>query len=319
MVNSPMITPLTPDLSDVLCLDLSMDGRRNQCVLLRGSERSLLIDTGTAAGMRRFLDRAGSAFTPPDLVLNTHPDVDHWGGNAALAALRRPITFLAHPADAELIASSSRLLHERYDELAQHGAPHDRDYLDGLVATNRPMAVSPLTPPTAIDLGDGWQVTVLHAPGHSPGHLAVWDERSGVLAIGDAALGDALRDIEGTPLMPPTYRDVAASLRTIDAFAAMPFRVLATSHFGILEREAGLAFFTASRDRIHRDTELVASLLRAPDAPRDVPSIARAFTARTGPWASPRAAIAAGQQVLGQLEHLHSLGLARTDGGRWEA
>jgi glyoxylase-like metal-dependent hydrolase (beta-lactamase superfamily II) len=46
-------------------------------------------------------------------------------------------------------------------------------------------------------LGPEWRVEIMHLPGHSLGHLGVWDPRSGVAIITDAVLETGIYDRAG--------------------------------------------------------------------------------------------------------------------------
>ena len=67
--------------------------------LLRG-ERTLLVDTGVKETpgevLLPFLDRAGIDPAELDLVLISHADVDHFGGNEAMRAVSPRAVFCAH-------------------------------------------------------------------------------------------------------------------------------------------------------------------------------------------------------------------------------
>lgn len=310
MVSTSRLTALRQGDPAVRIVDLSAAGRDNRAVLFAGAERSLLIDTGTAEGMRELLADDPRALRP-DLVLNTHPDIDHWGGNQLLRTHVRTARFLAHPADAALIRSPERLRRERYDELAPHGAPHSPDYLDQIARENPAFSALEELLPGLLPLAADWAVEVLHLPGHSAGHLGVWDETHRVLVIGDAALGQGILDAQGAPLMPATYRLVDDYLATIERLERMPFEVLCTAHFGILDRAAGLRFLTDSRSRAIDDERALREVLSTAGGPLGAAELARRFSEATGPWGSPRAPIASGQPVLGHLERWEAHGIAR--------
>ena len=80
--------------------------------LLR-DERSLLFDTGVkerpAEVILPFLDGL-----QPDLMLNSHADVDHFGGNAAIRQAAPRALFLAHELDVRWIESADTIMPERY-------------------------------------------------------------------------------------------------------------------------------------------------------------------------------------------------------------
>jgi glyoxylase-like metal-dependent hydrolase (beta-lactamase superfamily II) len=74
-----------------------------------------------------------------------------------------------------------------------------------------------------IDLGDR-HLTVIHAPGHSPGSIALWEEASGILFSGDA--------VYDGPLVDDNYHsDVDAYVATMERLLAIPARVVHGGHF----------------------------------------------------------------------------------------
>ncbi len=102
--------------------------------LLR-DERSLLVDTGVK-------ETPGEVILPfldglqPDFVLNSHADVDHYGGNAAIQARpRRSALFLAHALDVPWIESAEAIMRERYGWYEEHGLAYEPDVFDVARAT----------------------------------------------------------------------------------------------------------------------------------------------------------------------------------------
>ena len=99
-----------------------------------------------------------------------------------------------------------------------------------------------------IRLGPGWSVDVLHLPGHTPGHLAVWDPRSGALLVIDAVLERGVYDRAGNRLIPPRYYDAHAYEATIRRVRALGADVLLTAHYPVMEGAEAAAFLERSLD-----------------------------------------------------------------------
>lgn len=115
--------------------------------LLKGTEKALLIDTGMTV---RHAKEIASALTGlPVMLLNTHADEDHTGGNGQFAS------FYMHPAD-----------EEQYRRSGKGGQ------------------AIPIRDGDGIDLG-GRQLRIIHLPGHTPGSVAVLDVGRRVLISGD--------------------------------------------------------------------------------------------------------------------------------------
>src|SRR3954451_1654955 len=217
---------------------------------LIGSERSVLVDTGLAstpeAGLVDALARLGLA---PDLVLVSHADVDHCGGDAALRAHFPRARFACHAADRAWIESTEAMLDGNYGWYREYGfgpSEADRAFLSAELGADAPID-DELADGDVLDLGDGWRLEVLHLPGHTPGHIGLWDPRSGSALVIDAILDRGVRDRAGTLLIPPRIYDTAAYLEMIAGVEALAPGRLLTAHFELLEGDAVRAFLERSR------------------------------------------------------------------------
>lgn len=77
-----------------------------QLFLLRGDGRTVLLDTGCAPDPERFifpyLETLDLGPADIDRVINTHPDLDHSGGNHAVKAAHPTVLLSCGDADREL-------------------------------------------------------------------------------------------------------------------------------------------------------------------------------------------------------------------------
>jgi glyoxylase-like metal-dependent hydrolase (beta-lactamase superfamily II) len=199
--------------------------------LIRG-ERIALIDTGAADSPETVLAPAlrelGLACSDIALLLNTHAHLDHAGGNADmkrrsgarihLHALDLP---MARSTDAQVEFHCAPLraldfppeaVRERVDHVRRNaGEPTDADRL--------------LADGDRIDLGGGLVLSVVHCPGHSPGHVAYFWESEGVLFTADAVQGQGAR-----PGSYPYYFDAASYRQSLSKLDALQPRVLCAGH-----------------------------------------------------------------------------------------
>lgn len=215
-------------------------------------ERYLLVDTGVAETpgdvILPYLDSVGLDPIDLDFVLNTHADVDHFGGNNAIRDAASRAVFCAHAADAAWIEERSRILHERYGWYAAEDvdyAPEVKDWLLSAMGPDVPIDLRVVGGET-FRLGPGLEVEVLHLPGHSPGHVGLWEPRSKTAIITDAALGAGLLDMEGRVISPPPYFDVAAYEGTVALLRSLSPRLLLTTHYDVMNEEAAARFLEES-------------------------------------------------------------------------
>jgi glyoxylase-like metal-dependent hydrolase (beta-lactamase superfamily II) len=110
-------------------------------------------------------------------------------------------------------------------------------------------------------VGPQWTVELLHAPGHTPGHLIIWDTKNQAAFMGEAALGYGLCSNEGQYFSPPPYYDSEAYLSTLDMLVALEPQYLFNTHFGIMEGEAAARFLWESRDYVERAEKAITDIL----------------------------------------------------------
>ena len=159
---------------------------------VRGRDRDLLIDTGSGAisltAQMKWLAQR------PTICLLSHTHWDHIGSAHEFAER------LVHPAEAAILAdpTNAATLAAKYAK--------DDPAIEAQMFTRRPPGwrgsayrLRP-APPTqlvaegaVIDLGDR-RLTVLHTPGHSPGHVSLFEERTGILFAADAVYDGPLVD-----------------------------------------------------------------------------------------------------------------------------
>ena len=256
--------------------------------LLRG-ERTMLVDTGVAETPEKvilpFLDGIGLDPAGLDFVLNTHADVDHFGGNAEIREAAPGAVLCAHGADVPWIESRGRILRERYGWYAAHDvdyAPETKGWLGDALGPDVPVDLH-LAGGARFRLGPELVVEVLHLPGHSPGHVGLWEPSSGTAIITDAALGNGLLDMEGNVISPPPYFDVAAYEGSVRLLRDLSPRRLLTAHYDVMEGEQVDRFLEASAGFVERARRAVSGAL-AERGELDLRGLLEATNPELGPF-----------------------------------
>jgi glyoxylase-like metal-dependent hydrolase (beta-lactamase superfamily II) len=101
-------------------------------------------------------------------------------------------------------------------------------------------------------LGPDRRIEILHLPGHTPGHLGIWDPKNGAAIIIDAALETGIYDREGNRLIPPRYFDAPAYQATIRKLQTLRPEHLLTAHYPPMRGEEALDFLDRSLRFTHQ-------------------------------------------------------------------
>ncbi len=195
------------------------------CYLVREDDGLTLIDTGLPKSGEAILAAAQAVGKPIRRIILTHAHGDHVGSLDQLRHLLPDAEVLVSARDARFLVGDMRLdAHE----------PEARLRGGYQVVSTRPDRL----------LADGDRVgslQVIGTPGHTPGHIALFDDRDGSLIAGDAfqthagvAVAGSVRPLFPFPALATWHRPTAlASARGLRALN--PTR-LAVGHGAVLEQ-----------------------------------------------------------------------------------
>jgi glyoxylase-like metal-dependent hydrolase (beta-lactamase superfamily II) len=228
-------------------------GERYVCqYLVVGEERTLLVDTGLREMPRTviapYLDGRGV-----DDVLISHADVDHCGGNVAMRELAPGARFLCGEPDRAWIESNAAMLAGNYRWYEAYGfgpSAEDVAFLEHELGGDAPIDAG-LRGGETFRVGPGRELEVLALPGHTLGHLGLWDADTGAAIVIDAVLADGVYDRAGNRLIPPRYYDAAAYEATIRRLRELDPELLLTAHYEVMERAAAREFLDRSLEFVH--------------------------------------------------------------------
>lgn len=198
----------------------------------------------------------------------THADVDHFGGLGQLCRRRPDTIVLAHAADRHWIESPAAVQRERY-------LMHEADGIT-LPASRQATLLErgggggkvdvALSGGEVIDLGAAGRWQVLLAPGHSPGHIVLWDAARRWALIGDAALDWGVPNDAGELIAPPPYYDADAYEKTVRMLREQKAERVFTSHYGILDGAQAERLYRNSLESIEvLESATMAALARSPE------------------------------------------------------
>ena len=163
---------------------LVVDDRSNRAVIVDpGSEGERLVEA---------IERSGATL---EAIWITHAHVDHVG---AIASVKRKwdVPIYLHPLDRRLYEAAGRQA-EVYGVPFEEPPTPDHEFADG----------------QQIKVGDA-EMTVLHAPGHAPGHVVI--HGNGIALVGDCLFAGSIGRTDLPFSNPP---QLAASLERISALA----------------------------------------------------------------------------------------------------
>ncbi len=216
--------------------------------LLTGSERTLLVDTGLASTLDEaiapYLESLGLAVEAVDELFVSHADVDHIGSNRALRE-RSPRTRVAcGELDRRWVESNQAILAENYRWFEPYGftlGPDVLAFIEKELGGDSAVDLG-LRGGETLRLGPGQLWEVLALPGHTPGHLGLWNEAERTAIVIDAVLGDGVRDRAGALLIPPRIYDIEGYRGTIARLRALRPELMLTAHYPVMGRDEASAF-----------------------------------------------------------------------------
>lgn len=199
---------------------------------VRGRDRDMVIDTGL--GIVSLRSAANDIFSKRITAVATHTHYDHIGGMHEFdeRVVHESEATIMSQGLSEMVLRVGDFSESDRNELQALGyavggdelisaIPHSDFDIDEHRMQPAPCTLS-VSEGDVIDLGDR-AFEILHLPGHSPGSIGLWEERTGVLFSGDAIYdGPLLTNFPGADI--DQYVDTMLRLRTL------PIRVVHGGH-----------------------------------------------------------------------------------------
>ena len=202
----------------------------NLTLIVDEHDDNTLVDAGLPDQMEAISSavvEAGIGVSDLRRIIFTHQDLDHVGSGAALVR-QSGARVLAHSADAPYIEGSLRLLKPSPEMLEQR--PQMREVLERL----EPVGIDEYVEDgTRLDLAGGTKV--ISTPGHTPGHISLYLERSKVLIAGDALRAE--RGILNGP-NPSMTLEMRTAIQSIRRLADLEIDTMVCYHGGVVSEDA---------------------------------------------------------------------------------
>lgn len=277
-------------------------------------ERVVLLDAGIIGtpddAIFPYMETIGISPQKLTMVVAMHADSDHHGGLPAIKDASPSTVLACHEGDRDLIEDPERLYNQRYNFLArEHGLGFGRE---GLVYSPRRCKIeAKLSANEIIEISPGWNLHVWHVPGHSEGHLAIYDENHRAAFTSDAVQAGGYPTITGGTAFGPTYYTVNAYLATIDFLENQPIDHLFTGHWPSSHHAETKQFLSQSRQFVERLDECLIAYLKQRPRGATLQTLLNDVGPKLGHWPKD-AGIFLQFAMFGHVERLTQNGMLRS-------
>ncbi len=273
-------------------IECEIGGRPLRLPLLMGESDTVLVDCGTrshAAGdIPRYIDKIGLPASRLTFLVITHPDVDHSGGAGELVRRCPHLRVMCGAADRLLIEEPEQLFARRYDHYREeHDIFYDEKTASGIrdgCNGNQPVFLT-LKGGETLNLGGKRILEIIHLPGHSHGHLGIYDRDYRTLFYGDAIQGRGYQSLTGGWVLCPTYLYVDAYLQTINCIEHLGAERIVGCHWAVRQGEDEIREFCASsRNFVETADRLIYDYLACHPQGGTLRELCQSLGGKLGEW-----------------------------------
>ncbi len=254
-------------------------------------DRVLLLDSGVIdtpdSQIYPYMEKIGIAPGKLSMVIAMHADGDHHGGLPAIRDASIYTLLACHSGDRELIEDPECLYQRRYNFLAKdHHLGFGRE---GMVYSPRKCKIDvQLSANETIELAPGWKLRVWHVPGHSAGHLTIFDEKNSAAFTSDAVHAEGCPTATGSMSFSPTYYAVDAYLATIRFLERQPIEHIYSGHWPECHGQQVEDFLARSRKFVESADDLIKAYFSSNNRGVTLKQLIHALSPKLGSWPEDR-------------------------------
>jgi glyoxylase-like metal-dependent hydrolase (beta-lactamase superfamily II) len=278
-------------------------------------ETVVLVDAGVIATPQEaifpYMEKIGVSPQRLSLVIAMHADSDHHGGLPAIKDATSSTLLACHEGDRKMIEDPETLYQERYNFLARaHGMGFGRE---GMVYSPRSCKIDvKLSANELLKIAPDWNLRVWHVPGHSEGHLAIYDEKNRAAFTSDAVQAGGYPTASGGMAFGPTYFTVNAYLATIAFLEKQPIEHVFSGHWPAAHHHEVKKFLSSSRQFVERVDENIVQYLKQHARGATLKTLLHELSPKLGKWPQD-ADVFLQFAMYGHLERLTQNGILRAD------
>lgn len=225
---------------EMLELEMKLSGRTMMIhpVIVSDRDYWTLIDTGMlgqATDIISYAEQAGITKKPLRSIILTHQDIDHIGGFPGFLSESGEALFevYAHEADRDVIDGKAGLIKFPPENLAAELKTVPAEvriaFENVFIRPTKPNVKQLLTDGMVLPVGGG--LTVIHTPGHTPGHVSLYHQASKTLIAGDALV---IHNGELQPSSPYSTVNMELALQSLEKFTPFDIETVVCYHGGLM-------------------------------------------------------------------------------------
>lgn len=206
-------------------------------------DSALLIDAGlpnSMSDMKLEVENEGVPFEMIETLIITHQDIDHFGGAHEIVEKFPDIKVYAHKEDVPYIQGEKRLvrLNSNFMDRISNLSEEQREKVLDMFENNPVKIDNVLT--GGEEFGCFGGIKVIHTPGHTPGHICIYHEKSKTLIA-----GDAMNLIDGKLVGPNleilTEDEAKTAIKSLEKLMNLDIENVICYHGGLLKEDANQA------------------------------------------------------------------------------
>ena len=209
-------------------------------ILAWDANAAVLVDAGfpgQAPLIKERMEKAGVPFDRLTHIIITHQDLDHIGSLAALKSMTGDkARVIAHAEETPYIQMEKipvKFTPERIQQMKNDSKNPFFSSMDDFMAKMKTKVDWVVNDEDEIDLCGG--ISIIHTPGHTPGHISLYFRKYKLLVTGDAM---NLVDGELVGPMPEFTADLDLATASLEKYAAYDIQNIICYHGGYLQENA---------------------------------------------------------------------------------
>lgn len=226
---------------EMLEIPMKLLGRERNIypTLIWDNDNVILVDAGIPDSLPEIKDamkKAGVPFERLDNIIITHQDIDHVGGIKVILNELPKVKVFAHGEDKPYIQGEKRWirLNKNFMNRINNLPEEEKNKILNIFEKSNVKIDGTLT--DGQELGCCGGITVIHTPGHTPGHICLYHKQSKTLIV-----GDTMNVIDGLLTGPNkdsmTDKDAQMATESLKKLANYDIKNLITYHGGLFNNK----------------------------------------------------------------------------------